>query len=824
MLDLGWVSFNSGLYLIGALSALIPLLIHLSRSRRTKKMRFSTTRFFTEQFLRSYRMSRVREILLLLCRMALFALLAMALAQPLLKWNAPSLSVSREARTVMLVVDNSASMNYTENEVSQLDRARTAARTVVEGLRSSDRVGIVLAGRLATGPEVLLEPTTDRNDAVHALDKISIVKQEKGKPDIVRALGTDLGGALARAEDLVKSANTPGREIYVFSDLQESGWGSAEKEKSATESSDISYVFVQARPQQVANVSVTAVQYGAARPLVGVPFLFRPYLVIQGDLGTSTIRVSLWVYEKDKEGQWLYADKDSKQRKARKVAEQEVLRQPSGRWTMPRLYHAFTAPGWQAGYVEVERVAPPGPASRAGGPATPPALQVDSRRYFALEVLETVKVLAVNGAPSQVRVQDELFFLRLALTASLEDQKSPLELDEVAPANLAETLADPDKFRAGCPLIVLANVESLPEAAVEKLEEFTARGGSLLFFLGDRVDAVQYNDSLSKPTRHLGGLLPGRLLKVEGNPKEDKAVSTIGAVAYDHPALSAFQDARFAALGGVQFKALFRVEADPGQVLMKSNSDAPLLCEKEYGKGRVMLFTSTCNRNWTNFPLRPAFLPFTHRLVAYLAQQPGSQQAFYLTGEMIPLLSPGADGVPLLVRKPGGEVESATGTDPDTGSLTYSAADQPGVYAVVTPEQKEVGLFAVNLESYESDLSYLDEVWTEELKNPSDAERTAAVEKGLKQQLKRPLVSYVANPAGVSDVTGGRQGFRLWDWLLVVVLVIGLFEPWLANQISARLFARQVPAPALTRAPSALETRPLPESKASATPAEAPTR
>src|ERR1700731_857711 len=95
----------SPLFLIGLLSAAIPLLIHLSRSRRTKKMRFSTTRFFTDQFLRSYRMSRLREIFLLVCRMALFALLAMALAQPLLNLGSSSTQSSKEARTVVLVVD-----------------------------------------------------------------------------------------------------------------------------------------------------------------------------------------------------------------------------------------------------------------------------------------------------------------------------------------------------------------------------------------------------------------------------------------------------------------------------------------------------------------------------------------------------------------------------------------------------------------------------------------------------------------------------------------------------------------------------------------------
>src|SRR5919109_1406386 len=77
-------TFLSPFFLIGILSAAIPLIIHLSRSRRTKKMRFSTTRFFTDQFLRSYRMSRLKELLLLLCRMALFALLALALTRPLL--------------------------------------------------------------------------------------------------------------------------------------------------------------------------------------------------------------------------------------------------------------------------------------------------------------------------------------------------------------------------------------------------------------------------------------------------------------------------------------------------------------------------------------------------------------------------------------------------------------------------------------------------------------------------------------------------------------------------------------------------------------------
>ena len=362
MLDLGWISFNSWLYLVGALSALIPLVIHLSRSRRTKKMRFSTTRFFTEQFLRSYRMSRLREIFLLICRMALFGLLAIALAQPLLKWNTAAARSTREARTVVLVVDNSASMNYTENDTSLLDKARTAARSLVESLKKGDRVGIVLAGRQAEGPEVVLEPTDERNDAVQALDRVRIVRREKGQPDHVRAVGTDLQGAVTRAEEMLKNSDPRGREIYVFSDLQASGWDRPEKDTASGDTSDIGYVFVQTRPRQpVTQVAVTAVQFASPRPLVGVPFLFRPFLGLQGDLGSSSLRVSLWVYEKDKEGQWLYErdkeGKETRQRKVRQGGRAGGAASAQRALGISRLYHAFGSPGWQAGYVEVMRVA-----------------------------------------------------------------------------------------------------------------------------------------------------------------------------------------------------------------------------------------------------------------------------------------------------------------------------------------------------------------------------------------------------------------------------------------------------------------------------------
>ena len=184
------ISFLSPLFLIGMITAVIPLIIHLSRSRRTKKMRFSTTRFFTDQFLRSYRMSRLKEIALLACRMALFGLFAMALARPLLLPQGQSFLIGG-SRSVVLVIDNSASMGYTENGTTLFDRARNAAREVIEGLRPGDTATVVLAGRRESGPEVLFpQPTPDLSDVLQSVNSLQVATLGVGSP------GTELEFAL----------------------------------------------------------------------------------------------------------------------------------------------------------------------------------------------------------------------------------------------------------------------------------------------------------------------------------------------------------------------------------------------------------------------------------------------------------------------------------------------------------------------------------------------------------------------------------------------------------------------------------------------------
>ena len=163
----------------------------------------------------------------------------------------------------------------------------------------------------------------------------------------------------------------------------------------------------------------------------------------------------------------------------------------------------------------------------------------------------------------------------------------------------------------------------------------------------------------------------------------------------------------------------------------------------------------------------------------------------------------------VLVKKPDGATGRVVMTDDPDHPLAFTDTNQAGVYRMTQEKQEKGQLFAVNLESYESDLTYLDDV----LDRGDGNTREARIQNGLTELLGRKPVFYIGEPERTAEaVSAARGGFKLWDWLLLVVLGIALFEPWLANRISTRLYAQrreklELAGPAPPRGPRAAAPR-----------------
>ena len=96
--------------LAGILAAGIPLLIHLWNRRQAKVVDFSSIRFLVSLQSRRVKRLKLKQILILIIRMLIIALIALALARPILtsKW---AIAAGGQAKSsVVIILDNSYSI------------------------------------------------------------------------------------------------------------------------------------------------------------------------------------------------------------------------------------------------------------------------------------------------------------------------------------------------------------------------------------------------------------------------------------------------------------------------------------------------------------------------------------------------------------------------------------------------------------------------------------------------------------------------------------------------------------------------------------------
>ena len=106
-----------------------------------------------------------------------------------------------------------------------------------------------------------------------------------------------------------------------------------------------------------------------------------------------------------------------------------------------------------------------------------------------------------------------------------------------------------------------------------------------------------------------------------------------------HPVFRVFGGA--GTLGNVGFSRAVRITSPASaNVIARYSDGSPALVEERTAGGRVLVFGSDLNYRWNDFPLQPAFVPFIHETVRYLAS-PRTSRTEYLVGDLQAATTPG---------------------------------------------------------------------------------------------------------------------------------------------------------------------------------------
>lgn len=683
---------------IGAALAAVPLLIHLLNRQRFKPLSWAAMRFVEAAYRKTRRRARLENLLLLLLRMGAVALLALAIARPYVGARSALSGLTESRRDVALILDASYSTGWRDGARTVFEREVERARELLASLDGArgDRARLVVAARV---PRLLSWRSPE--EALDLLDTLSAPTDEP--LDLAYAMGE----VREYAEELARGEGAQGLEVHLLTDLQRSSFAPDLRETA------------QPKPADVGEHAPAASDAGEAAPRLfeeldrlkelGLRLWVHdlgPQELFPANLAISELAPQTRVLGPDQPVDLaLRVDNSSSQARGgvRVALEIDGERRPQRLVDVP-------ARGF-ARVVFSETFRERGP-HRVRALLESDSLAVDDSRAAIVVVPPAVRVLLVNGAPSADLSRDEVGYLSAALDPARADdsgalQSAPFEVRTVDPARLA----DSDLDLAVADVIWLANVENLLPKAVERLEARIASGGALIVSLGDRADPVAYAARLFKTDGT--GLMPAELLARALVSREER-YHRIQDFETTHPALAFFADERWKPLlTEIPFYGFFETRplAD-ARVLARFDDVArsPALIERSFDRGRVYLWTSTIDADWTRLPESPRTLvPLLHELVrdagASRESDPnlGVGASYAARVEVFPrkiaLLSPDRTR-----RTIAGEPQAV---GPGAWLLpAVSATERAGLYEIEVEGRENLPL-AVALDTRESDLARL---------------------------------------------------------------------------------------------------------------------
>jgi len=272
-----------------------------------------------------------------------------------------------------------------------------------------------------------------------------------------------------------------------------------------------------------------------------------------------------------------------------------------------------------------------------------------------------------------------------------------------------------DKPLAEASFVVVTDVGLLGSGEVAALTDYVQNGGRALLALGPRSTGLT-----TVP-------LSGEVLR-GGQQLGAAATVSVGEIDTAHPALRGLDDLRSA-------KFTRYVAVEPGtedRVLIRLEDGAPLLVERPLGAGRVLLFTSSLDREWNDLPVQPVYVPFIAGLANHLLGGAGFTSEADL-GSTLAVRALGLAGGQIF--DPRGQKALGLGAGGEDVLL-----DQIGFYEVVGGGNTE--LVAVNFDPREADLTRVDDATLERWRGLGTraAEQTqSAASSAANEPTPRPL-------------------------------------------------------------------------------------
>ncbi len=701
-----WFGLAAGLFLL-------PILIHLINMMRHRRVKWAAMEFLLKSHKKHRNWVWLKQLLLLLSRIAAMLLALFTLGQ--IGCNNDTLSRFLGAKTThhYVLLDDSFSMEDQSSQTAAFDRAREVLALVAARTRNKQNQRFTLLrfsradikvdpNATAEQQSELLSVVADINGRLVDSEFDNLLEDVRSKLECSQ-LSVGPIAALKTAEQLIASRENENAWVYVVSDFRNKDWDNqpeAQQQLEALSKEAKALELIQCVNDDVDNLAITDLSADGNVRVAGVPLMMTVSVKNFGAKTAAKIQVdvSTVAYESITSRP---ADSTGKSEELPTVFIEEIKPGETETRSFPVF---FTETGPQVITAKLEK---------------DPVVS-DNVAWSIVEFQPSARVLVIDNETQQ----NAKFLNRSINPGGLTGIAPEIQAKDYLRDTSLDTLTQFD-------VIYLLDVDRLDETAVKNLESFVTAGGGLAVFMGPYCNLSFYNDQLHRDGQ---GLLPMPLEKTLQIPELlEERVADI--VPENHPFFAPVFGMKNSPLDLVQVKEIVRPplgwtakKPDGVEVAatVRGDKNWPLIATKNFGNGKVVLVTTTVGPLWNNWPRNGTFPPTMLIMEDWLAagayskskQSVGQTVKVDFDGESfqprVTFTTPGNDPDTRLVFNK--DARSDAATEKMLASLGGASVDlqsevsRPGVYeAWLTSDGNtfESRRYALNVDTNESKLDIM---------------------------------------------------------------------------------------------------------------------
>lgn len=697
---------NPTLFFVGLGAVAIPILIHILMRRRRRPVRWAAMRFLLEAYKKQRRRAQLEQILLLIARCLIVALLGASLARPLAGGDN---LIGQQSQTLYIAIDNSLTSAVRNNETGQteLEASKDRALALIESLDPArgDRVGLLTLG----GPaEPLVVPASaDLGSVAELIAELDSTDSRSDLPGAVQTLAEAIGPNAETGEP----GETGPVSVAVLGGLRDGSVDLSEPLSALPETEAGPVRLIAARPAQTnaTNFAVTAVE--PLRELVladrqgSTPVRVRLEATHPASATTasSSLRVSL---------QLVVAGQ------AAPLGEEDLVL-AAGQRSGEASFNADIARALAALDITDTDLSVALVATLQGGGDS---LDRDNTFRRVIELRPRLRVGLVGpqrfGGRPAIDEFEPADWIRLALSPLETTSRLVSELEIVT---LTPTALDGPRL-AGLDVVLLTEPQRVSDAGWTALGRFTDTGRALIVTPDAEASVQQWADKLARATGVELTAMPEPLMLDEpvtlsASPAvldlNDRAATGPNALAL----LSAELSELLAPVHVFQMIELTPRADTAGLGAVFAGERPAIWTAPARAGGLVAVFAFAPDLSWTDLPAKPAMVPLFQELTRQGAGAAGAWRA--RTAGIDAPFPPAAD----TLVSAAGETRPLSGTPPRQAGL-FAINDQRGAtltLAAINPDLRAARTDALEAEtaagylrslssgSTDAGLSWLDE-------------------------------------------------------------------------------------------------------------------